>query len=118
MRKSVFAVCFVIACSSTKSSTVTSASTVASAVASTSDHAEIGRPAPDFSLPDVDGKTVSLSELKGKVVVLEWFNPKCPFVKRNHELGPLKDMAARKQKDGGVWLSGNKATARTRRNSA
>lgn len=70
-------------------------------------HAELGKPAPDFSLNDVDGKTVSLAQFKGKVVVLEWFNPKCPFVKRNHELGPLKDMAARVEKTGVVWLSIN-----------
>jgi peroxiredoxin len=69
--------------------------------------AELGKLAPDFSLPDVAGNTVSLSQFKGKTVVLEWFNPKCPFVKRNHELGPLKDMAVREQKEGIVWLSIN-----------
>src|SRR5688572_8098978 len=37
--------------------------------------AHIGRPAPDFSLPDLDGHQVSLGDFKGKVVVLEWFNP-------------------------------------------
>ena len=71
------------------------------------DHAELGKLAPDFTLPDVDGKPVTLSQLRGKVVVLEWFNPRCPFVKRNHELGPLKDMAVRLQKQGVAWLSIN-----------
>jgi len=75
-------------------------------------------PAPDFSLPDVDGKTVSLSQFKGKTVVLEWFNPRCPFVKRNHELGPLKDMAAREQKQGIVWLSINSAAKGKQGNGA
>jgi peroxiredoxin len=64
-------------------------------------------PAPDFTLSDVDGKAVTLSQYKGKIVVLEWFNPNCPFVRRNHTLGPLKDMAARVQKQGVVWLSVN-----------
>ena len=85
--------------------------TAASATAPTTEArpttAELGKLAPDFSLPDVSGNTVSLSQFKGKTVVLEWFNPKCPFVKRNHELGPLKDMAVREQKEGIVWLSIN-----------
>ena len=34
-----------------------------------------GQPAPDFTLPDLSGKPVRLSELKGKTVVLEWVNP-------------------------------------------
>lgn len=38
--------------------------------------------APDFSLKGSDGKTYKLSELKGQTVVLEWFNPECPFVKK------------------------------------
>lgn len=57
--------------------------------------AEIGQPAPDFSLTGIDGKTVKLSELRGKTVVLEWFNPECPFVKAAHDAGPLKDLAVR-----------------------
>lgn len=34
---------------------------------------KVGDPAPDFSLPGTDGKTYSLSQLKGKTVVLAWF---------------------------------------------
>jgi peroxiredoxin len=69
--------------------------------------AEIGKPAPDFTLTDIDGKQVSLSSFKGKTVVLEWFNPGCPFVKRNHTEGPLKDMAKNETAKGTVWLSIN-----------
>jgi len=91
-------------------STSTAATTTStSTAATTSTNAELGKAAPDFSLPDVDGKTVALSQFKGKVVVLEWFNPGCPFVKRNHTLGPLKDMAARESAKGTVWLSINSA---------
>jgi glutathione peroxidase-family protein len=43
---------------------------------------EIGKKAPDFTLKDVDGKSHSLSDFKGKTVVLEWTNPNCPFVQR------------------------------------
>ena len=55
---------------------------------------EVGAPAPDFTLSDLDGKKVTLSSLKGNVVVLEWFNPGCPFVVSAHEGGPLATMAA------------------------
>src|ERR1700722_14549080 len=47
-------------------------------------HAVVGQPAPGFQLQDVDGKTVKLDDYKGKVVVLEWYNPHCPFVRASH----------------------------------
>jgi peroxiredoxin len=49
------------------------------------DQAKIGQPAPNFSLQDQDGKTVNLADLKGKIVVLEWFNPGCPYVQRHYK---------------------------------
>jgi hypothetical protein len=69
--------------------------------------AVIGRPAPDFTLNDLDGKAHTLSQYKGKTVVLEWFNPGCPFVDYAHGEGPLKDMAAKETAQGVVWLSIN-----------
>jgi peroxiredoxin len=69
--------------------------------------AELGKPAPDFSLPDLAGKPVKLSELKGKTVVLEWFNPDCPFVKYARSEGELKTMASKVMGDDLVWLSIN-----------
>ena len=41
--------------------------------------ATVGQPAPDFALKDTSGKTVRLSDFKGKHVVLEWTNPGCPL---------------------------------------
>lgn len=67
---------------------------------------EVGRPAPDFTLPDLDGKTVSLAAQLGKTVVLEWFNPGCPFVVKAHGEGPLADMASKQDADV-VWLAIN-----------
>jgi peroxiredoxin len=67
----------------------------------------IGKPAPDFTLTDLDGKEVTLAAFKGKVVVLEWFNPGCPFVKASHTVGSLVDTAKRRMKDGVVWLAVN-----------
>jgi peroxiredoxin len=69
--------------------------------------AEIGKRAPDFSLTDTDGVAVKLSTLRGKTVVLEWFNPDCPFVKHAHGKGPLKDLAKRMSNDKLVWLTIN-----------
>jgi peroxiredoxin len=72
---------------------------------------KVGSPAPDFELSDLDGKKVSLSSFKGKTVVLEWFNPGCPFVQKSHTVGSLKDTAARHAKDGVVWLAINSGAA-------
>jgi peroxiredoxin len=69
--------------------------------------ATIGEPAPGFSLPDLDGKTVSLADFAGKTVVLEWFNPDCPFVKYAHTEGPLAAMAVEQSEAGVVWLAIN-----------
>lgn len=71
----------------------------------------IGAPAPDFTLKDLDGKTVKLSDYKGKIVVLEWFNPGCPFVQAAHgKDGPLHDMS-KMTSDGVVWLAINSSAA-------
>jgi peroxiredoxin len=69
--------------------------------------AVVGKPAPDFALKDLSGKEVKLSQYKGKTVVLEWFNPGCPFVKKSHTQGSLIDTAKRHTKDGVVWLAIN-----------
>ena len=68
--------------------------------------AEVGAQAADFELKDLDGKTTKLSDFRGKTVVLEWFNPGCPFVVYAHKDGPLKAMAA-EAKDDVVWLAIN-----------
>ena len=61
--------------------------------------------APDFTLPDLDGNQVSLSSFRGKIVVLEWFNAGCPFVRYAHGEGPLRDLAAQQTARGIVWLA-------------
>lgn len=74
--------------------------------------AAIGSPAPDFTLKDVDGKTVKLSDYKGKTIVLEWFNPGCPFVVAAHgKDGELAGMSTKVAADGVVWLSINSSAA-------
>jgi peroxiredoxin len=49
--------------------------------------AEIGKPAPSFELKDVEGKSHLLADNKGKVIVLSWYNPGCPFVVRHLKEG-------------------------------
>jgi peroxiredoxin len=49
-----------------------------------STQAKVGKPAPEFTLKNVDGKEFSLSQFKGKIVVLEWTNHECPVVNRCH----------------------------------
>ena len=85
----------------------TSSGSAAVTPAAASEHAEVGKPAPDFALKDLDGNDVRLSSFKGKTVVLEWFNPGCPFVKAAHTKGSLRDTARREVKAGVVWLAVN-----------
>lgn len=74
---------------------------------SASGPAKIGEVAPDFTLPDLNGNSVSLRQFKGKLVVLEWFNPGCPFVRAAHTSGSLKGLAEKHAADGVVWLAIN-----------
>jgi peroxiredoxin len=78
------------------------------AVVSTS-FAEVknGDAAPDFSLTSVDGKKVSLSDYKGKVVVLEWFNLGCPFVQKHYNNKDMQGLQSEYTGKGVVWLSIN-----------
>src|SRR5436853_1529027 len=68
---------------------------------------EIGKSAPDFSLHDVDGKIVKLSDFKGKIVVLEWINEGCPFVKGHYENGHIQSMQEFYTQMGVIWLTIN-----------
>ena len=75
--------------------------------------AEVGKPAPDFTLVDMDGKEHSLSSYtaQGKVVVLEWFNHECPFVKKHYNSDKDTMNALIKAWEGQpvVWLRVNSA---------
>jgi len=63
--------------------------------------------ASDFNLKDVDGKEVKLSEHKDKVVVLEWVNYSCPFVKKHYKGNHMQELQAKYQGKDVVWLSIN-----------
>lgn len=67
--------------------------------------AEVGQPAPDFNLPDTNGQTHRLSEYKGKYVVLEWYNPDCPFVRKHYGSGNMQSLQKEFTAKGVVWLT-------------
>jgi len=66
---------------------------------------ETGKPAPDFSLADENGKAVSLKQFKGKTVVLEWVNNGCPFVHKHYDSGNMQALQKKHTAQGVVWLS-------------
>ncbi|MFH1715938.1 MAG: redoxin domain-containing protein [Planctomycetota bacterium] len=73
-----------------------------------------GRKAPAFTLQSFDGKPVSLSDYKGKTVVLEWFNFECPFSLYHHETAnTMGDLAAKHKSKGVVWLAVNSTSSTT-----
>ena len=76
-------------------------------VASTLADLEVGKAAPDFSAGDADGRAVSLSQFRGKIVVLEWSNPDCPTVKKHYESGNMQKTQAQAAAAGAVWLTIN-----------
>ena len=69
--------------------------------------ATVGQPAPDFTLKDTSGKTVKLSDFKGKHVVLEWTNPGCPFVLKHYNSGNMQATQKDATGKGVVWLAIN-----------
>jgi len=65
-----------------------------------------GQPAPDFTLTDTAGKSVKLSDLRGKTVVLEWVNPECPYVQKHYNSANMPGL--QKEYAGKVtWLTIN-----------
>ncbi|HEX4479967.1 MAG TPA: redoxin domain-containing protein [Rudaea sp.] len=69
--------------------------------------AVIGQPAPAFTLTDSNGTPHSLADYKGKIVVLEWNNPECPFVKKHYSSGNIPKQQAEATANGVVWLTIN-----------
>ena len=66
---------------------------------------EIGKPAPDFSATSANGKIVKLSDYRGKIVVLEWTNDGCPYVKKHYSSGNMQSLQKEAAQKGIVWLT-------------
>ena len=71
----------------------------------------IGEPAPAFSAIDSHGKTQALSDYRGRIVVLEWNNPECPFVRKHYGAGNMQQQQADAAAAGVVWLTVNSGAA-------
>lgn len=67
--------------------------------------AKVGAAAPDFTLTDIAGKPVKLSDYKGKHVVLEWTNPNCPYVGKHYDSGNMQGLQKTYGEKGVVWLA-------------
>jgi peroxiredoxin len=67
--------------------------------------APVDKPAPDFSCNDSNGVTHTLSSYKGKIVVLEWLNHDCPFVKKHYGTGNMQKLQKVYTGRGIIWLS-------------
>jgi peroxiredoxin len=65
----------------------------------------VGEPAPQFSAPDIAGKTVRLAEYAGKTIVLEWTNDGCPFVGKHYNSGNMQSLQRKYTAEGVVWLT-------------
>jgi hypothetical protein len=72
----------------------------------------IGQPAPDFTATDVlTGHKITLADMRGKPVVLEWNNFDCPFVKKHYAIGAMQQLQASAAKSGVVWITINSSAA-------
>lgn len=67
----------------------------------------IGEKAPEFTLTDTHGNTHSLSDYRGKIVVLEWTNPNCPFVVRHYVDDLMPALQREFGESGVVWFAVN-----------
>lgn len=67
--------------------------------------ATVGQPAPAFVAVDSKGKQHKLADLKGKVVVLEWTNHECPYVKKHYGSSNMQNLQKQAKEAGVVWLS-------------
>ena len=65
----------------------------------------VGKPAPDFSIKDVNGKDVKLADFKGKVVVLEWSNSNCPVCQRHAKGGTAAKVMGNFKDKPVVWVN-------------
>lgn len=69
---------------------------------------EASKKGPEFTLKSFDGKEVSLSDYKGKIVVLEWFNDECPYVRYHYDtVHTMVELANKYKAKNVVWLAIN-----------
>src|SRR5690349_9724055 len=67
--------------------------------------AEVGKPAPPFDVPDAEGRHRTLAALHGKLVVLEWSSPTCPFASAQYLSGRMQALQQWSKQRGVVWYT-------------
>jgi len=67
--------------------------------------AKVGTPAPTFFLPATTGAAQNLGDLRGKIVVLEWTNHECPYVRKHYESGNMQALQREATGQGVAWLT-------------
>jgi peroxiredoxin len=82
------------------------------------DAAEVGKPAPAFKLKDEAGKEHSLAQYQGKIVVLEWTNPGCPYVQRHYKANTMANTLKGFDANKVVWLAVDSTSGNTPDKSA
>lgn len=68
---------------------------------------QVGTAAPDFRATDANGRPVSLSDFRGRTVVLEWSNPECPSVRKHYDSGNMQNTQAAATAADVAWLTIN-----------
>lgn len=66
---------------------------------------DLGKPAPDFAAADAHGKPVKLSDFRGRLVVLEWSNHQCPYVRKHYGAGNMQKTQAAARALGVTWIT-------------
>lgn len=66
---------------------------------------QIGQPAPGFTATDAQGNEHQLADYRGRLVVLEWTNHQCPYVRKHYDAGNMQAQQAAATDNGTVWLS-------------
>jgi peroxiredoxin len=67
--------------------------------------AKVGEAAPAFNISATNGQSVSLADRRGKIVVLEWTNHDCPYVRKHYESGNMQALQKEITAQGVVWLT-------------
>jgi peroxiredoxin len=80
--------------------------------------ADVGKPAPDFTAKDINGKIHKLSDYKGKIVVLEAYNLDCPFCANHFKTGAMQELQGEMTGKGIVWLMVNSVNPKNKSHRA
>ena len=67
--------------------------------------ARVGEPAPDFTGTGSDGRSYSLSQFRGKFVVLEWHNQGCPYTNKHYASGNMQNLQREWTVKSVVWFT-------------